>query len=185
MESKRIFRKLMTKIIDLIVWLLLICFCIGRNLNKKLTKIKFMKRQNIFAIALCFCFMIQTFSQEKKEITAPEKYKQFGLVWGLIKYHQPEVSKGKYNLDSIFIENIDKLEKINTQENLETFLLNFSLSFKASKIKVANDTESKSLFTKNQDYDWIERYSDNNKLYSYFKQLKDNTAISDYYVSNQ
>ncbi|CAD0004379.1 hypothetical protein FLACHUCJ7_01838 [Flavobacterium chungangense] len=48
---KRIFRKLMTKIIDLIVWLLLICFCIGRNLNKKLTKIKFMKRQNIFAIA--------------------------------------------------------------------------------------------------------------------------------------
>jgi hypothetical protein len=51
MESKRIFRKLMTKIIDLIVWLLLICFCIGRNLNKKLTKMKFIKQQNIFAIA--------------------------------------------------------------------------------------------------------------------------------------
>lgn len=185
MESKRIFRKLMTKIIDLIVWLLLICFCIGRNLNKKVTKIKFMKKQNIFAIALCFCFMIQTFSQEKREITVTEKYKQFGLVWGLIKYHHSEVSKGKYNLDSIFIENIDKLEKINTQEKLETFLLNFSVSFKASKIKVANDTESKSLFKKNQDYDWIERYSDNSKLYSYFKQLKDNTAISDYYVSNQ
>ncbi|OOV17346.1 hypothetical protein BXU10_14680 [Flavobacterium sp. LM4] len=51
MKSKRIFRKLMTKIIDLIVWLLLICFCIGRNLNKKMTKIEFMKRQNIFATA--------------------------------------------------------------------------------------------------------------------------------------
>lgn len=181
MESKRVFRKLMTKIIDLIVWILLICFCIGRNLNKKLTKIKFMKKQNIFAIALCFCFMIQSFSQEKKEITANEKYKQFGLVWGLIKYHHSEVSKGKYNWDEIFVENIDKLEALKTQTNLDSFLLNFVVSVKESKIKTETNTDN--LFTKNFDYNWIERYSDNKELYAKLKKLENNTSIGYYYTS--
>ncbi|MEL1252259.1 S41 family peptidase [Flavobacterium sp. DGU38] len=183
MESKRIFRKLMTKIIDLIVWLLLICFCIGRNLNKKIAKIKFMKRQNIFAIALCLCFIIQTFSQEKKEITVIEKYKQFGLVWGLIKYHHSEVSKGKYDWDSIFIENIDKLDIVTSQSELNDFLLNFILSIQTSKIKI--DIDNEDLFKKNLDYDWIEQYSANDKLYNYLKQLKENTIIGDYYVVKQ
>ncbi|KAF2329084.1 S41 family peptidase [Flavobacterium daemonense] len=136
-----------------------------------------------FAIILSLCSIIQMISQEKSTISCIEKYKQFGLVWGLMKYHHSEVSKGTYNWDQTFVENVDKLEGIDTQEKLNEFLLNFVLSIKVSKIKIASDTED--FFKKNVDYDWIEMYSANNELYLYLKQLKDNTSISDYYVSNQ
>lgn len=142
-----------------------------------------MERKFVFTIIFFICFIIQMISQEKSTINDTEKIKQFGLVWGLMKYHHSEISKGTYNWDQTFIENVDKLEDIDTQEKLNDFLLNFVLSIKVSKIKIANDTDD--LFKKNLDFDWIEKYSANNKLYTYLKQLKDNTIISDYYVTNQ
>lgn len=120
-------------------------------------------------------------AQEKQAITSVEKYKQFGLVWGLLKYHHSEVSKGNYNWDEIFVENIDKLEGVKTQTNLDAFLLNFVLSVKESKIKT--DTNTDNLFTKNFDYNWIEQYSDNKELYTKLKKLENNTSIGSYYTS--
>jgi C-terminal processing protease CtpA/Prc len=143
-----------------------------------------MNRKFVFAITVCICFIQQMISQEKLPISNIEKYKQFGLVWGLMKYHHSEISKGKYNWDGIFVENIDKLESIKSQEKLNEFLLNFSYSINTSKIKIANDTEEV-LFKKNMDYEWIEQYAASEKLYKYLNQLKDNTIISDYYVSNK
>ncbi|MCC9064809.1 S41 family peptidase [Flavobacterium piscisymbiosum] len=140
-----------------------------------------MNRKNIFTITLCFCFIMQMFSQEKQVINTTEKYKQFGLVWGLLKYHHSEVSKGIYNWDEIFVENIDKLESIQTQTNLDTFLLNFVLSVKESKIKT--DTTTDNEFTKNVDYNWIEQYSVNKELYTRLKKLENNTSIGNYYTS--
>lgn len=122
-------------------------------------------------------------SQKKSLINDTEKYKEFGLVWGLMKYHHSEVSKGKYNWDEVFVKNFDKLESIDSQASLEDFFLNFIMSFKESKIQAANYDED--LFKKNWDYGWIDKYSDNNKLYTHLKQLRDNTIISDYYVSNK
>ncbi|RVT79763.1 hypothetical protein EOD40_01240 [Flavobacterium sufflavum] len=142
-----------------------------------------MGKKNIFAIVLCFFCILQMVAQERETINNTEKYKQFGLVWGLMKYHHSEISKGKYDWDAVFIENVDKLEGVDTQKSLDEFLLNFILSIKVSKIKIANDRDD--LFKRNLDYDWIEKYSGNDKLYTYLKQLKDNTIISDYYVSNQ
>lgn len=142
-----------------------------------------MNRKLILVIALCFCFIMQVVSQEKSAINNTEKYKQFGLVWGLMKYHHSEISKGKYKWDEKFVENIERLEDVGSQKQLDEFLLNFALSIGASKIKKANDTDD--LFRKNQNYDWIEQYSTNNKLYTYLKELKENTIISNYYVSNQ
>ncbi|KAF2337003.1 S41 family peptidase [Flavobacterium daemonense] len=138
-----------------------------------------MIKKNIFAITLCFCFIVQMFSQEK--ISATEKYKQFGLVWGLMKYQHYEVSNGKYNWDEIFIENFDKLESVTTQTNLDVFLLNFITSIPESKIKT--DTNTDNLFTKNYDYKWIENYSGNTALFSKLKKLENNTNIGFYYTS--
>jgi len=142
-----------------------------------------MNRKFILAITFCFCGIMQMMSQEESVISSSEKYKQLGLVWGLMKYHHSEISKGTYNWDETFVENVDKLDGVANQKELDEFLLNFVFSIKASKIKIANDTDD--LFKKNLDYDWMEQYSANEKLYNYLKQLKDNTIISDYYVSNQ
>ncbi|MDR6761947.1 C-terminal processing protease CtpA/Prc [Flavobacterium sp. 2755] len=140
-----------------------------------------MNKKNIFAIVLCFCFVMQMLSQEKQVISTTEKYKQFGLVWGLMKYHHFEVSNGKYNWDEIFVENFDKLESVITQTNLDAFLLNFILSIPESKIKT--DTNTDNLFIKNVDYNWIEQYSANKELYTKLKKLENNTSIGNYYTS--
>jgi carboxyl-terminal processing protease len=140
-----------------------------------------MNKKNIFTITLCFCFIIQMISQEKQAISITEKYKQFGLVWGLLKYHHSEVSSGKYNWDEIFVENFDNLESVTTQKNLDAFLLNLILSIPASKIKT--NTNTGNLFTKNFDYNWIEQYSGNNELYTRLKKLENNTSIGNYYTS--
>lgn len=140
-----------------------------------------MNRKFILAITFCLWGIMQMMSQEKAAISGTEKYKQFGLVWGLLKYHHSEVSKGNYNWDEIFVENIDKLEGVQTQINLDAFLLNFVLSVKESKIKT--ETNKDNLFTENFDYNWIEQYSGNKELYPKLKQLENNTSIGNYYTS--
>ncbi len=120
-------------------------------------------------------------SQEKQIINNTEKYKQFGLVWGLMKYQHSEVSNGKYNWDEKFVENFDKLESVTSQTNLDAFLLNFILSIPESKIKTDTDTDN--LFTKNYDYKWIEQYSGNTELYTKLKKLETNINIGFYYTS--
>lgn len=140
-----------------------------------------MKRKFVLVITFCFCSILQMLAQENQSIDNIEKYKQFGLVWGLLKYHHSEVSKGNYNWDEIFVENIDKLEGIQTQTNLDAFLLNFVLSIKESKIKT--DANMDNVFTKNFDYNWIEQYSRNKELYAKLKKLENNTSIGYYYTS--
>lgn len=147
------------------------------NIDKKVL----MNRKFILAIIFCFCGIMQMMSQGKSVISSAEKYKQFGLVWGLLKYHHSEVSKGNYNWDEIFVENIDILEGVQTQTNLDTFLLNFVLSVKESKIKT--DANMDNVFTKNFDYNWIEKYSGNKELYTKLKKLENNTSIGYYYTS--
>ncbi|HJR99761.1 MAG TPA: hypothetical protein VJ780_02395, partial [Flavobacterium sp.] len=140
-----------------------------------------MNKKLILVIIFCFYGILQMISQEKTVLSNGEKYKQFGLVWGLLKYHHSEVSKGNYNWDEIFVENIDRLEGVQTQANLDSFLLNFVLSVKESKIKTETNTDN--LFTKNFDYNWIEQYSGNKELYTKLKQLENNTSIGNYYTS--
>jgi carboxyl-terminal processing protease len=141
-----------------------------------------MGRKFVFTITFfCFFGILEMLAQEKQPITNIEKYKQFGLVWGLLKYHHSEVSKGNYNWDEIFVENIDKLEAVKTQTNLDSFLLNFVVSVKESKIKTETNTDN--LFTKNFDYNWIEQYLSNKELYTKLKKLENNTSIGYYYTS--
>lgn len=140
-----------------------------------------MNRKLILVIIFCFFDIFQMISHEKTVLSNVEKYKQFGLVWGLLKYHHSEVSKGNYNWDEIFVENIDKLEGVQTQTNLDSFLLNFVVSVEESKIKT--DTNMDNVFTKNFDYKWIEQYSGNKELYIKLKKLENNTSIGSYYTS--
>ncbi|QDH80822.1 hypothetical protein FKX85_17945 [Echinicola soli] len=133
------------------------------------------------AVILTFFAILFTHARELTPLNESQKFKQFGLVWGLMKYHHPLVSKGKYNWSEVFVKNAEKLERIKNQEELNFFLLNFINSFKSSKIKISNDFDG--LFTKNYDYDWIAKFQPTSELYKKLNELKLNTNINDYYVS--
>ncbi|MDN3602768.1 S41 family peptidase [Belliella kenyensis] len=136
----------------------------------------------LILVLFSFSLTFNANAQSKEKIGDFEKYKQFGLVWGLMKYHHPIVSKGEYNWDEKFVENIKKLDDVLTKEDLDHFLLQFITSIDSGKIKASNNFDG--LFMENYDYDWIEFYKPNNLLYGKLKDLKSNTNIKNYYISN-
>ncbi|WP_215223556.1 S41 family peptidase [Echinicola shivajiensis] len=130
---------------------------------------------------LILCFIADASTQTKQSLSETEKIKQFGLVWGLIKYHHPQVSKGNYDWDNVFIENFSKLDNIKIQAELNQLLLDFVNSVDPGKIKVS--TNLYDFFTKNYDYKWIEKYKFSPDLYSHLSNLRDNTNIKSHYIT--
>ena len=135
-------------------------------------------------ILLVFVLLVQfAFSQTK--LTENEKYKQIGLVWGLLKYHHPEFSKGKYDWNAELIRIFNETESIENQENLNFYILtsikkyNEKAVFEERKIKI----ESSKLFLKNEDYSWINTAIFGNDLTKELKKIKENGNIGNYYVN--
>ncbi|WP_186756863.1 S41 family peptidase [Echinicola salinicaeni] len=126
-------------------------------------------------------FIANARTQTIQLISETEKVKQFGLVWGLMKYHHPHVSKGQYDWDKVFVDKINELEEVKSQSELNMFLLDFVNSVEPSKIK--SSTNHKGFFTKNYDYDWIEKYISSPDLYSHLSKLRDNTNIKSHYIT--
>lgn len=131
-----------------------------------------------------FCLLLLSsshlFSQTK--LSDVQKYKQAGLVWGLLKYHHPEISKGNYDWDLEFIKLFDKVEGVEDQEELNDLLLGFISKYKKSKLKLMR-TNSERLFIKNADYSWIEPIVFGEKLTHELLKIKENGNINNYYAS--
>lgn len=133
-----------------------------------------------------FLFLIiftSSILNSQTKLTDIQKFKQVGLVWGLMKYHHPDVSKGKYDWGGIFLELMESSEKIESQEKINVFLLDFvrkynskSTSFKERKI------DNSKLFLKNQDYDWIDSAVFGVELTSELNKLKINGNIGNFYA---
>jgi carboxyl-terminal processing protease len=123
---------------------------------------------------------LQLFSQTK--LSEIQKYKQIGLVWGLLKYHHPEISKGKYNWDLEFVKLADKLASIENQEEMNDLLFDFISRFGTDKLK-AKKINSEKMFLKNVDYDWINTAIFGEKLTKTLEEIKENSNINNYYVS--
>lgn len=87
-------------------------------LRKILSVGKFLfKMKNIlFLIILFFSFFSSSYSQVL--ITSSEKYKQAGLVWGLLKYHHPEIGAGKYDWGNTLVELFGKLKTVQSQDEM-------------------------------------------------------------------
>ena len=124
--------------------------------------------------------MCYAFPQKQESLGETQKIKQFGLVWGLMKYHHPVVSKGAYDWDSVFVTNFKKLEEINAQDKFSRFLLEFIEVFESGRIKTSKKAALE--FKKNYDYNWIEQYRGSSMLYSKLCDLRDNTNIKSHYV---
>ncbi len=124
--------------------------------------------------------------KSQTKISQTEKFKQIGLVWGLLKYHHPDISKGIYDWDIELINLIEKVKYIDEQENLNTLLLKFVDKFNnpinqytSKPIKV----EDKNIFKKNYSYNWIDKTDFSPKLKDIFISLKNNNNIGDHYAT--
>lgn len=133
---------------------------------------------------ILFCFLIlssvQLFSQ--KILPETQKYKQIGLVWGLLKYHHPDVSNGNYDWDLEFIKLFEKLDAVKNQEEMNDFLLGFVSKYKADKLK-PKKINSEKLFVKNLDYNWIDSAVFGTELTKALIEIKENGNINNYYAS--
>ncbi|MBD8490960.1 hypothetical protein IFO69_19560 [Echinicola sp. CAU 1574] len=136
----------------------------------------------LMAVILTLCFIFDASSLTIESLSGTEKVKQFGLVWGLMKYHHPHVSKGKYDWDKVFVYKINELEDVKSQAELNIFLLDFVNSVDPGKIKTSTDLEG--FFTENYDYDWIEKYEPLPDLHSILSKLRDNTNIKSHYITH-
>ncbi|MEM6299863.1 MAG: hypothetical protein AAF740_14330, partial [Bacteroidota bacterium] len=122
-------------------------------------------------------------TQAQTLISEPQKCEQIILVWGLIKYHHPEVSRGKQNWDSVFVRLIDDSEEIKSQEVLDTYLTDFLARVGTDNLKAGSTRrDDENLFYKNYDYAWIEDTGFSDTLRESLLRLKNNTNLGDYYA---
>lgn len=133
-----------------------------------------------------FLILILFFSQfnsAQTSVTDTQKFKQVGLVWGLMKYHHPDVSKGTYDWNPILLEALTRCEKMESQEELNAFLLDFVRKYttKSTRFKERKVDHSK-LFLKNQDYDWIDKAVFGDELTKELHKLKDNGNSGGFYA---
>ncbi|WP_420571242.1 S41 family peptidase [Kordia sp.] len=117
-----------------------------------------MKKQLLFLA--CMLFIVSTNAQSVNEKT---KIKEFGCIWGFLKYHHPVLSAGKKDIDAEFLNYFQQLENINDRKELNTFYLNWIRSYGNvdNKIKKPN---AKYNFDKNLNIDWIENSAFNPEI---------------------
>lgn len=123
--------------------------------------------RTIFVTLLLFCSTILFAST----VNDNDKYKTFGLIWGLLKYHHPEVSKGKYDWDGEFVKQFEVIERINDAESLNSFYKKWIGGFGTinnEKPEVYGD----GFFTANEDYAWFETSGFDIELKSILMKLK-------------
>lgn len=120
------------------------------------------------------------------KLSENEKNSSISYIWGLMKYLHPEISKGKLNWDKEFINVYDKIQKIETYEELNQELLTWINSFEnASTKKMFKKSfyDKEKIFKKNYDFSWIENSNFNTDLKSKLNEIAENSNFDDYYAS--
>jgi C-terminal processing protease CtpA/Prc len=136
---------------------------------------------------LLFIFVFSsliTFSQTK--VAESQKIENLIQIWGLLKYHHPEISKGKYDFNNEFIMQFDKIQSIESKDELSAEFINWIQKFDTKKTIYQSEPDflkSKNLFTKNADFKWIEHSNYSNELVTLLNKIKNNVAVGDYYAS--
>lgn len=121
------------------------------------------------------------FSNDTPDNNTVQKFKKMGLVWGLLKYHHPDVSDGQYDWEDEFIKLFERIEKLDGVEKVDSALLKFVKRYDTKDIRT-DDVKDTELFLKNSDYSWIDILIDNAELKGLLHQLKENKNIGDYYT---
>lgn len=137
-----------------------------------------------YLVLVFFFFTSLSFGQTLKK---HEVNQQIGLVWGLIKYHHPDVSQGKYDWDMILLTVLEGAKEVTDQEELNEILLALTtgVNTKRNRFKPKKESAAEGLFRKNEDYGWIKQYNFGEELTGELLKLKNNRRIGDYYASRQ
>lgn len=140
-----------------------------------------MKKLLLFVIV----FVLQPgFAQTK--VSEEQKTEILIHIWGLLKYHHPEISKGKFDFNEEFIHEFNKLEPIKYQEELNSELIGWIKKFETEKTKYTTNPdflETKGLFAENADFLWITSSNFSSALVTLLNKIKDNSNRGNYYAS--
>jgi len=135
----------------------------------------------IILFTLLFCTV--TFGQNK-DVTLTNT-EHFIRTWGLVKYKHPNVSNGGYNMDQEFLKAYANVQKLNTKEELNTFLIQWIKQFDSTK-RVVKKEEFKGnddkRFKENARFEWIEDSSYNEELKGILIALRDNANVGGHYL---
>lgn len=131
----------------------------------------------IFSLLLYFSFS-QVFSQ----ISEMQKNERFIRIWGLMKYHHPELSDGKQDINEVFISEYQKLQAIETSDAFDREMVNWIRGFGVDKLEAKEKQSGDEIFTKNLRNEWIVESSFSSELTDLLHQLKDNPNYQDHYA---
>lgn len=124
------------------------------------------------------------FSQTK--ISEEKKAESLIRIWGLLKYHHPEVSKGSYNFNQEFITEFNKTQTIVNQGDLNDEFVSWIKKLDADKPKYKSNPDfltTKKLFTRNADFDWITNSGFSPELTQLLIKVRENSNYGNYYAS--
>ncbi len=111
---------------------------------------KYLKLFRISCLSLALLFSVNVFGQTKYQ-----KIETFTKVWGFLKYHHPTVATGKIDWDSVYINNIRKIQRTASDAEFNDQLLaviNRLGQLQKNQIAKLPDT----LFAKNHNLAWID-----------------------------
>ncbi|RAR47345.1 S41 family peptidase [Flavobacterium lacus] len=137
-------------------------------------------------ILLLILFFVSQIAIANTKVNTQKKVESFIQIWGLLKYHHPEVSKGKYDFNNEFLLEFEKIQLIDNQEELNNEFLNWIKKFDGSKISYKSDDDffkRKNLHSKNTDFKWINNSNFTNQLIEILTGIKNNAVFGDYYAS--
>ncbi|MCC8360167.1 S41 family peptidase [Salinimicrobium sediminilitoris] len=122
-----------------------------------------------------------------QSLSQNEINRKVGLVWGLIKYHHPDVSRGQYDWDRELLAMLEKSRDLRDQQELNALLLGLvnKVTTNKTRFKIEEESGTEGLFRKNEDYGWIEEYAFGEELTATLLKLRNNRRIGDHYASSE
>ncbi|MBI6120169.1 S41 family peptidase [Salegentibacter maritimus] len=131
----------------------------------------------VFLTCSQFCFSQAKLSEETKT----EKLIQ---VWGLLKYHHPEVSRGEFNINAEFLTQLEKMKRIDSRKEFNAKLLDWVEGFDSRKLKPKKNWKKRDrLFSGNADFDWIAKSYFSKNLQALLENIQFNKNYKDHYAS--
>ncbi|MGM1431260.1 S41 family peptidase [Sphingobacterium lactis] len=92
-----------------------------------------------------------------------------GRIWGFLKYHHPDVAKGKFNWDNEFFRLLPTYLTINNKDDLENYLLNWINNL--GKISICERCKNNNNASLKHNLLWIEKMISSERLKNKLKEI--------------
>ncbi|MDG1278440.1 MAG: S41 family peptidase [Algoriphagus sp.] len=131
----------------------------------------------IFSLILCFYF-----TNALSQISEFQKSERFIRIWGVLKYHHPKISDGKYDFNEVFLKEYHKLQTIETSEAFDNEMLDWIGGFGIDQLESKKKQVSDQLFTANYRDEWINESTFSPELTDLLHQLTTNSNYQNHYA---